>query len=855
MANKVTRLFEQFKPSEYDLLLDIDKVNMTFTGLVKIKGQKTGRPSSRITLHAKDLKVSDAKITKFDKKDLKIVKVARINYQKSFDEVRLHAEELLYPGKYLVELKFSGKIDVQMHGIYPCFFKHDNKDKTLVTTQFESHSAREAFPCIDEPEAKAVFNLTLVSPSKEIALANTPVKSSKVNKDRLTSVFEPSPVMSTYLLAFAIGEMHCVEAKASDGTIVKSWASVAQPLSHLQYANDECVKILEFFCDYFETPFPLKKIDQVAVPDFDSLAMENWGLITFREVGLLTDPVNRSLSSEQLITLVISHELSHQWFGNLVTMKWWDDLWLNESFASLMENIAPDKLHPDWNQWEDFATGRVLSCSHRDIYKDVQPVGVKVKHPDEILSLFDPAIVYAKGARLLSMLYEFIGEETFRKALKIYFDKNKYSNTTRHDLWKAMSEASGMDIDKLMTPWIEQSGQPLLKVNKQANQLHLSQQRFLLDSVDLDSTWPIPLLASEDLEVKILDNKQLDINYSGKEVPIFNINGSGHYIVKYENDNALNRIKKDFIDLNLSSISRITVLNDMLLLSRSGDYSLVSLLDIIKDSSKEPRDAVWSMLVRTLAQAQTLTDGNEIVDISIRKFKNNLSNYWFNKLGWEDKASDDPNTKHLRTTAVSLSIAGENKASLDKALNMFSKYSSVEKLPAEQRAMIAGVVVRHGNKSSVDKLFSEYSSTHNPDVQQAITVALCSTRDTKLAEKIIKWGLSKDGAVRQQDIDYWFAYMMRNYRTRDLIWQWFVSSWEDLSKLYSGGKHMEYFIWYAAGPLSTPEWQKKFHEFFSSKVNEPSLKRNINISYSEIEARVNWRKREEKALIKFFANL
>lgn len=336
MANKVTRLFEQYKPSEYDLLIDIDKDNMTFTGSVKIKGQKTGRPSSRITLHAKDLKVSEAKITKFDKKDVKIFKVARINYQKSFDEVRLHANELLYPGNYEVELKFSGKIDVQMHGIYPCFFKHDKKDKTLVTTQFESHSAREAFPCIDEPEAKAVFNLTLVSPYKEIALANTPVKSSKVSKDRLITVFEPSPVMSTYLLAFAIGEMHCVEAKASDGTIVKSWASVAQPLSHLQYANDECVKILEFFCDYFETPFPLKKIDQVAVPDFDSLAMENWGLITFREVGLLTDPVNRSLSSEQLITLVISHELSHQWFGNLVTMKWWDDLWLNESFASLM---------------------------------------------------------------------------------------------------------------------------------------------------------------------------------------------------------------------------------------------------------------------------------------------------------------------------------------------------------------------------------------------------------------------------------------------------------------------------------------------------------------------------------------
>jgi aminopeptidase N len=855
MPKKVTRLYEQFQPEHYDLKLDVDRDAMTFSGTVTIRGKKVGRPSSRITLHQKELKITSAKIVKHDKKGDQEVKVSRINLQKSFDEVRLHTSKEAYAGTYTVTLEFSGKITGPMHGIYPCYFKHDGIDKKLIATQFESHHAREAFPCIDEPEAKATFDLTLVTPSNETALSNTPIKSEKTKDGKQITSFETSPKMSTYLLAFVFGEMHGVTGKTKDGTLVRSWATVAQPTSHLTYANDEAIKILEFFVDYFQTPFPLPKLDQVALPDFESLAMENWGLITYREVGLLADPKNRSISGEQLITLVIAHEISHQWFGNLVTMNWWDDLWLNESFASIMENIAPDRLHPDWEQWEDFATGRVLSCSHRDIYKDVQSVSVVVKHPDEISTLFDPAIVYAKGARLINMLHDYVGEDTFRDGLKQYFEKHAYANTERTDLWKSLAQSSKKGIEHLMTPWIEQSGTPLVRVMRVGNNLELSQQRFLLDGEDKSTLWPIPLLANVPLEPEIFEGRTLSIPYDGKEMPIFNIHGNGHFIVSYDDKSVQKQLRQHVIDRSVDAINRINLLNDMLLLSRAGEYDLTDMLELIRQSGEEPRDAVWSMFGRIVAQSQLLTDGDEAIEKQLRLYRQILAKHWYEKLGWTDEPEDDPNTKHLRSTALSLSVAGENKDALDTALKMYASAGSVEKLPAEQRALITGVAVRFGKPAYIDQLMKEYASSPNPDVQESIAVALCSTRDPAVAKRLIGWGMDKGGVIRQQDIAHWFAYLMRNYRTRELAWQWLTSSWGDLHTLFGGGKHMEYFIWYSSGPLSTPAWQKKFTEFFEPKLSEPASKRNIQIALGEIAARVAWRQREEPQLRAYFKKL
>src|SRR5690606_2848949 len=251
-----------------------------------------------------------------------------------------------------------------------------------------------------------------------------------------------------------------------------------QPAASLDFALDIATRTIDFFENYFDTPYPLPKSDHVALPDFSSGAMENWGLVTYREIALLDDPTTTSVSSKHYIATVIAHQLSHQWFGNLLTMKWWNNLWLNESFAALMEYIAVDALHPEWNVWLDFATMESIMALRRDSLDGVQAVQVDVNHPDEISTLFDGAIVYAKGARLLRMLQHYIGHEAFQAGLKAYFATYKYGNTEGDDLWNALAGASGKDIAGFMNTWISQSGYPVVQVSQNGNDVALTQQQF-----------------------------------------------------------------------------------------------------------------------------------------------------------------------------------------------------------------------------------------------------------------------------------------------------------------------------------------------------------------------------------------
>ncbi len=852
MSKSVTRLYGQFIPENYDLSLEIDSDNMTFSGKVIITGKKSGRPSKRITLHQKDLKISDAKIT-YHGKETKEVKIDRINTHKSYGEVRLHSPDLIYPGQYEISLKFEGKITDNMTGLYPCYFDHEGKKKKIFATQFESHHAREVFPCIDEPDAKATFDLTLNTDAGIEVLSNTEVKKQTSENKLQTTQFEKTPIMSVYLLAFVFGKIHCVDAKTKNNILVRSWASVAQDKKTLKYANDEAVAVLDFFEEYFDTPFPLKKCDQVALPDFESGAMENWGLVTYREIALLTDPDNRSVPTEQYVSMVVAHELSHQWFGNLVTMKWWDDLWLNESFASLMEHLVLDKLHPEWHQWEQYASQDIISCSNRDIYSDVQAVGVGVKHPDEIGSLFDPAIVYAKGGRLLKMMREYIGDDGFREGLKTYFKKHAYKNTVRGDLWAEMSIASGKDINALMTPWLEQSGMPVIKIIKDSDQRTITQSRFLLDKNDDPSVWPIPLL-SNDISDEVLTKKSLQIN--SKTVPFINPNGSGHYVVHYTDDLDLEEIIAKVKDDPKLSESRINILNDIMLLSRRGDDSIVDALKLVQELDKEPRDAVWSIMARVLGLSANLGEDNVVVEDGLKRLRYNLSHKNYQKLGWNDEENEDPNTKMLRATSIGLMLGSEDSAAIKKAQSIFANTKNMEDIPSDRRGIVFNAVVKFsGDEKAVDKLIEKYKSTVDPDLQSSISGGLCSTKSEKVAKQLIDEAMSEGGFVRQQDIFRWYAYLMRNKYTRLLAWEWLTASWPRLEKMYGGGKSMDHFVVYSSAPMQTKDWQKKFDDFFDPKINDVSLSRNIKVAKSEIQARIDWRTRELSPLETFFKSL
>ncbi len=851
MTKSVKRLFDQFVPTNYNLAITPDKDTMTFAGTVVITGKKVGRPSQRLTFHQNELKITSASVVKHEKTDQRVITVSRINNHDSYNEVRLHSDEMIYPGQYTITLTFSGSITRPMNGLYPCFYQKDGVEQIILATQFESHHAREVFPCIDEPEAKATFDLTLTTPTEDITLSNTPIASETVEGTLKTTTFETSPIMSTYLLAFVTGDLHCVEGTTKHGVQMRTWGSAAQPQNFMEYANREAIAILEFFEDYYGTPFPLKKCDQVALPDFEAGAMENWGLVTYREIALLADPVNRSLPSEQYVSMVVAHELSHQWFGNLVTMKWWDDLWLNESFASLMEHLALDVLHPDWYQWEQYAASDIISCSNRDIYTSVQPVKVPVNHPDEIHSLFDPAIVYAKGGRLLKMMRDYIGDDAFRAGLKSYFAKHAYGNTIRDDLWTEMSATSGKDINSLMNPWLEQSGMPVIRISgDQPGSRTLSQSRFALDSSDTSELWPVPLLATTPINIDVLDTASADITYTG-ELPMLNKFGSGHYVTHYTSDADLQHVITGITEGTVGSEARINFLNDLMLLARRGDDTLVDALKLVKALHNEPREPVWMMMSRALGLSANLGEGHEIIEDGLKKLRYDLSHKHYQKLGWDDHESDDPNTSLMRATMIGLMLASEDQKIIEHAINIYTSTPNIEDIPSDRRGSVLGAVVRHQNDpATIDSLIKLYLSTTNADLQHSLCGALTYTKDPTVAARFFDEGLITDGFIRPQDSFRWFAYLMRNKHTRELAWTWLTTNWDYVESI--GKKSLDHWVVYAAAPLQTPEWEARFHEFFEPKKEIIALTRNIDIAYAEISARVAWRKRELPQLESFF---
>lgn len=850
MAKKVDHLIKQFAPSNYNLILDIDKTNSSVSGQVTITGKKLGRPSKRITLHQQNLKIISASL--HNKKQNINVKVIRVNTHKSLHEVRIHTDELIYPGEYIITIGYVAKISEQMLGIYSSSFTEKNIKKSLIATQFESHHARKAFPCIDEPEAKATFDLTLKTDKTDIVLSNSNELSVNNVADRKVTTFETTPIMSTYLLAFVCGDMNYIEGKTKDGVTIRSWACTARDKSHLQYSVDEGIRILEFFTDYFQTPYPLKKLDMVALPDFDAGAMENWGLITYREVVLLADPKNRSISTEQYVSLVIAHEISHQWFGNLVTMKWWDDLWLNESFASVMEHIALDNIHPEWNQWELYTSQDVLSTTSRDVYSGIQPIVVAVNDPELIETLFDPGIVYAKGGRLIKMLREYIGDDDFRLGLKKYFEKFAYRNATRNDLWDSLGTVTKHDVPALMDAWITQPGMPVLHVSESETGLKLKQQRFLLDSAEKSSSvWPIPLLANTSIHPKIM--KESEITVDGDVNTLFNTHGSGHYFVDYQSADHKKTVAKALHDDSMPAEGRINTLNDMYMLARRGDNSIIDGLKIVVANQPEQRDAVWATMLRIIGASHQLTEGDEKAEEKLKYLKIQLASSHLEKIGWEDKTTDDANKKQFRRTLIAIMVGSDDKKSLKKAITMYEA-KNINEIPSELRSVILSAAVREKGKKVIDDLVSKYEDA-SPDLQMDIAGALSSTRDPKSASSIIQKALGEKGIVRPQDLTRWIVLFLRNYHIREVMWQFVVNNWEWIEKQLGDSKSFDYLPSYFASVVTTNEQKKQYKDLFVPHLSNKTLKQNIEIGLADIDARIAWRKRDEPKIKKYLQEI
>lgn len=823
---------------------------MTIEGTVTIEGTKKGRPSQRLTFHQNGLKITGASIIRHDKKGDQAFEVTRINHQKTLDEVRLHAAQQLFPGTYTVTLHFKGKITPAMDGIYPCNFKLHGEKKMLIATQFESHHARNAFPCIDEPEAKATFDLTLVSPLNETALSNTPVKNQNGENGKLITTFETTPRMSTYLLAFAYGELGFKEAKTKRGVTVRAYAT-PDNVPHLDFAVDFAAKCLDFYEEYFAIPFPLEKCDFVALPDFASGAMENWGLITFREHALLVDPANTPLPTKQYIAMVIAHELTHQWFGNLVTMRWWTDLWLNEGFASWMCYLPLDHHFPDWHVWTQFVTDEQQIAFKFDSLANTHPVQVPINDPEEISTIFD-VISYDKGASSIRMLEHYLGADTFRDGVRHYLKTHAYENTDTVDLWDALEKISGKPVKAFMAAWIEQAGYPLLRADISDNEARLVQEQFLLNPLERQKTsltktlWPISLEADRGLP-ELFDKPEAVFSYKKSERPLkLNIGQSGLFRVVY-NASHLQLLGEQIAAGKLDATDRLGLLADVFEAAKAGYCDTTLALQLLESYRDEYDSAVWDVIAAQIASVKGVMNDDELRE-DMKPYVRALVTKQLARLSWEARPDEPYLDSLLRPTILSLASAADETSVVDEALRRFKAMKRPQDLPPDVRGVIYDTAARHGDVQTFEKMLAMHNESTSSEERLTLSAALTNFEQPELYKRALS--IIDTDAVRIQDAMYWIAYSFGNRFARKATWEWLVEHWGWIKTSMGTDLAFSRFPIYAARAFSDASFLPTYKAFFES-VMSPMLQRTFKQGVEIIEWQSEWKKRD-LALIKTF---
>ncbi len=869
MGKDVKRLFTQFQPKHYILEINPNRDTNDFSGHVIVVGKKLGRPSQRLTFHQVGLTITKVHVTKHDKRGDIEVPVDRINHHKSFEEVRLHSKHMIYPGDYTVRLEFTGKITRPMNGIYPCFFEDNGQQKQLLATQFESHHAREVFPCIDEPEAKATYDLTLHSELNEAVISNTPIKKQVVKAGRQVTEFETTPHMSTYLLAFVTGQLEHLESKTKHGTIVRTYATPAN-VALTEFALDVAVKTLEFYEDYFAIPYPLAKCDMIALPDFASGAMENWGCITYREHALLVDPDNTTLGTKQWVAMVVAHELAHQWFGNLVTMRWWTDLWLNEGFASWIEYLAVDNMFPEWNMWTQFVVDEQQQALKLDALEHTHPIEVPVHHPDEIRSIFD-AISYSKGASVIHMLHKYLGPDIFRDGLRHYLNRHKYGNTDTVDLWEAMEEISGKPVKQFMHAWTSQPGFPVVHVTVDDKAVSLRQERLFVSpehSQIKPIFWPVPLLTDKSTAPEQFSTESTQFSLSDTHDFKLNVGGSGFFRSTY-NASHLQHLGEQIKRGKVPAIDRLGLLSDSFETAKAGESSTTDALQFLNNFRGETDYTVWDVTATALGSIRTVMNDDEIREL-MKPYTRELIHTELERLGWHKSDSDSHFDQLLRPIILGMATAADEPWVLDHVKKLFDLVHQTNDLDPELRTTITnkslkrggeidpdlrgvvfGTIARLGGQDEFDKMVTMHNDSTLSDERLTLSAAITGFRQPELIAKSLD--MIRSDTVRLQDVAYWVAYSFLNRHARQQTWEWVKDNWEWLHTNLGSDLSFYRMPVYVARVFSDPEFIAEYKAFFEPKLS-PALDRSYRQGLEMLQWQSAWRERDLKQIKTFFKN-
>ncbi|KAL4886368.1 peptidase family M1-domain-containing protein [Aspergillus karnatakaensis] len=854
--------------SLYDLQLSD---SWGYKGIVKINSKVNG-PTKEVVLNSKEIEVQHAEILGADGAEW--AKASEITYDQKSERVTLRFPEQLPHSDIVVCISFTGTMNNAMAGFYRSKYKavveptHDTPKEGdfhfMLSTQFESCDARRAFPCFDEPNLKATFDFEIEVPKGQTAISNMPVKTERNgSKPELKVVsFDTTPVMSTYLLAWAIGDFDYVEAlteRKYQGKSIPVRVYTTKGLKEQARFALECAhRTVDYFSEVFEIEYPLPKADLLAVHEFAMGAMENWGLVTYRTTAVLFDEGKSDTRYKNRIAYVVAHELAHQWFGNLVTMDWWDELWLNEGFATWVGWLAVDHFYPEWNIWSQFVAEGVQQAFQLDSLRASHPIQVPVKNALEVDQIFDH-ISYLKGSSVIRMLSTHLGRETFLRGVAQYLKAHAYGNATTNDLWSALSQASDQDVNSFMDPWIRKIGFPVVTVSEETGQLDIRQNRFLSTGdakpEEDQTTWWIPLgiKAGLDLtaqEPRALVSKVDTIQGLGQE-SVYKINKdlSGFYRTNYS-PARLEKLGKA-LDL-LSTEDKIGLIGDAAALAVSGEGTTAALLSLLEGFKDEQNYLVWSQISSSVGNLRSVFSQNQAVAEGLKKFARGLSSPAADKIGWEFKPNEEYLTVQLRKLLIAMSGLAGNESIVSEAKRRFGLWASEEDKSAihtNLRSTIFSIAVLEGTRTEYDSVKDEYLKTDTVDGKEICLAALGRTKDAALVDDYLDFVFSDKVAI--QDVHNGAVSLAANSKVRHLLWEYLKRNWDSVeTRLSANNVVFERFVRMGLSKFADHSIGADIVSFFQDK-DTSAYDRALVIVADSIRTNASYKERDEKQVLQW----
>ena len=817
-------------PNHYNLHLSPNLEAETFTGEVEISIE-IAETVSEILLNSKEIDVKSARLIGENGE----IEATEFIYDEELERVTLQLANDASPGSYRLAIDFDGVLNRKLAGFYISTFTDESgAERKIATTQFESTDARQAFPCFDEPAMKASFEIALTVPADLFAASNGPIIWEMTSTDGTlrTVKFGTTIKMSTYLVAFIVGPFEATDPVDVDGVPLR----IIHPIGkgHLtSYALESGAFSLKYFTDYYGIPYPGEKLDLVAVPDFAFGAMENLGCVTFREVILLVD-TERATQPELLrIADVIAHELAHMWFGDLVTMQWWNGIWLNEAFATFMAAMCTDAFNPEWRRWDQFSLERSAAFDVDSLQK-TRPIEYEVKSPADADGMFD-LLTYEKGGSVLRMLEQHLGPDRFREGIRHYLKKHEYGNTETSDLWDALEEVTGEPVRSTMDAWIYQRGYPIVNVKQcdGCNKTILKQNRFFYKSPDEadETVWPIPmgiryadsdgnggsmkmLMTEDDVEIAELESVRW-VNA--------NAGSNGFFRVNYSPD--LMTSLRDAMG-EMEAIERYSLADDQWAAMAAGSSSAIDYVRLAEQYSGEDDLDVWTLLTRNLGSLERIIE-DEGARARMRSRLGTLYGAGLSRLGWEPGEGDSPRDLELRgVLARSLAITARDADALARLRAMHDDYLSGAAVEPNLASASANAVAILGSASDYEIFLGRFKDAATPQEERRYMSLLGSFPGEGEMRNTLEMCLNGD--VRSQDAPYLAGGAMFNRHHGFSAWGFIKSHWDEMLEMYPDNSIVRMVSGVQA--LSKPEQVadvKGFFEVHSVPTGQLTLEQHL----------------------------